>query len=152
MLHKLHIFIHRVKRLLNRAKRSIKNGIQCALKVGVQYQISRYLPLWSYQSSDAACNIPWFIWWAWSNPPIITVCCTSSRTEKVLHSTESKLSSQSGGHVTTAQTGWLPGYNWAKRYSSYSYGSFSAKLFLKVPCDYPHKTCLLAFWNFKCKV
>ena len=40
----------------------------------------------------------------------------------------------------------------SKRYCSNGYGFFSAKLFLKVPSDHPYKTCLLAFWNFKCKV
>ncbi len=39
----------------------------------------------------------------------------------------------------------------SKRYSSYSYGCFSGKLFLNVPCDYPHNTYFLEFWNFKLK-
>ncbi len=36
----------------------------------------------------------------------------------------------------------------SKRYS-YSYCSFSTKLFLKVPCDSPHKSYLYAFRNLK---
>ncbi len=33
----------------------------------------------------------------------------------------------------------------SKRYSSHSYGSFSSKPFLNIPCNSPYKTCLLAF-------
>ncbi len=37
----------------------------------------------------------------------------------------------------------------SKCYSSYSYDSFSAKLFLRIPCDNPHKTCFLEFEIWK---
>ncbi len=37
------------------------------------------------------------------------------------------------------------GVKLSKRYSSHSYGSFSSKLCLKIPCDSPHKVYLLAF-------
>ncbi len=37
----------------------------------------------------------------------------------------------------------------SKHYSSHSYDSFSTKLFLNVPCDSPHKSCLQEFWNLK---
>ncbi len=37
-------------------------------------------------------------------------------------------------------------------YSNYSYEAFSTKLFLNVPHDIPHKSYLLAFWNFKLKL
>ncbi len=33
----------------------------------------------------------------------------------------------------------------AKRYSSHGYDSFSTKLFLKIPCDSPHKSYLQDF-------
>ena len=33
----------------------------------------------------------------------------------------------------------------SKRYASHSYNSFSAKLFLKIPCDSPYK---LTSWHF----
>ncbi len=33
----------------------------------------------------------------------------------------------------------------SKGYSSYSYDSFSTKLFLNIPCNSPHKICVLEF-------
>ena len=48
---------------------------------------------------------------------------------------------------------WDPmGVKISKRYSFYSFESFSTKLFLNVPCNNPHKTCFLEFWNFKFKL
>ncbi len=41
---------------------------------------------------------------------------------------------------------WDPvGVKLSKCYSSYSFDSFSTKLFLNVPCSSPHKTCFLEF-------
>ncbi len=37
----------------------------------------------------------------------------------------------------------------SKHYSSYSYNSFSTKLFLNVPCDSPHKSCFQNFFLLK---
>ncbi len=39
----------------------------------------------------------------------------------------------------------------SNHYSSYSFDSFSTKLFLNVPCNSPHKTCFLEFWNLNKK-
>ena len=45
---------------------------------------------------------------------------------------------------------WDPkGMKISKRYSSYSYNSFSTKIFMHVTFDSPHKRYLLEFWNFK---
>ena len=38
------------------------------------------------------------------------------------------------------------------KHYSYSFHSFSTKLFLNVPCNNPHKTWFLEFWNFKFKL
>ncbi len=37
----------------------------------------------------------------------------------------------------------------SKRYSSYSCGYFSSKVFVNVFLDSPHKNCLYKFWKFK---
>ena len=41
--------------------------------------------------------------------------------------------------------------NFQKRYSSHSYGSFSTKLFLNVPCNNPYKSYQLGVKNLELK-